>query len=152
MDLAEVIETNRALVKVAKLYRGAQAALLAELGLHPGQDVLLWVLGQQPDGMLVNELADRLGIESPTVTRSLARLSAGGWFTREPVPGDRRAVRIRLTPAGRDAVPRIEEVWRQLASTATAGLAPGQRQQLVTLLDHVRDNLRTLPGDEAPGG
>jgi MarR family transcriptional regulator for hemolysin len=148
MDLDEVTRTNKALVKVAKLYRGAQASLLAELGLHPGQDVLLWVLGQEPDGMLVSEIAQRLGIESPTATRSLARLEAGDWFVREPVPGDRRAVRIKLTSQGRDILPNVEAVWRELAGTATTGLAPAERAQLVALLDRVRDNLLMLPAAE----
>ncbi|MGW0436709.1 MarR family winged helix-turn-helix transcriptional regulator [Micromonospora sp. NPDC003197] len=144
MDFAEVIVTNKALVKVAKLYRGAQATLLAELGLHPGQDVTLWHLGQEPAGLLVNEIADRLGVEPPTVTRTLARLESGGWFTREPVPGDRRAVRIQLTEKGRATLPQVEAMWQKLADTATAGLDPAERQQLVTLLDRVRTNLTTL--------
>ncbi|GAB2962506.1 hypothetical protein GCM10027280_59260 [Micromonospora polyrhachis] len=148
MDFAEVIATNKALVKVAKLYRGAQATLLAELGLHPGQDVVLWHLGQAPAGLLVNEIADRLGVEPPTVTRTLARLESGGWFTREPVPGDRRAVRIQLTEKGRAVVPQVEALWQKLADTATAGLDPDERGQLVSLLDRVRTNLATVPAEQ----
>jgi len=141
-----VRRTNKALVKVAKLYRGTQAHLLAEIGLHPGQDVLLWTLGQAPDGLLVNELAHRLGVESPTVTRTLARLDTGGWFTRENVPGDRRAVRIQLTAQGRNVLKQIEATWRTLADDATAGLDRTAREQLVTLLEHVQGNLRRKSG------
>lgn len=145
MNDAEVRATNRALVKVAKLYRGAQAALLADLDLHPGQDVLLWVLGQEPGGLLVSEIAERLGIESPTVTRSLARIEHGGWFLRERVPTDRRVVRIRLTSHGEAVLPKVEAVWEQLAEAATQGLAAHEQEQLVVLLGRVRDNLRALP-------
>jgi len=148
VDFDEVRRTNKALVKVAKLYRGEQAELLADLGLHPGQDVLLWALGQEPHGLLVSELAERLGVESPTVTRTLARLEPGGWFVREQVPGDRRAVRVRLTPRARDILPQVEGHWRKLADTATAGLTAEERDQLVTLLDRVRDNLIALATDE----
>ncbi|GAB3156889.1 hypothetical protein GCM10027290_55880 [Micromonospora sonneratiae] len=148
MDFAEVVATNKALVKTAKLYRGAQAALLADLGLHPGQDVVLWTLGQEPTGLLVSEIAERLGIEQPTVTRTLARLEPGDWFTREPVPGDRRAVRIKLTEKGLAAVPQVEAVWRRLADTATTGLDPAERRQLVATLDRVRINLTTLSADQ----
>lgn len=153
MDFAEVRRTNKALVKVAKLYRGTQAQLLAEIGLHPGQDVLLWTLGQAPDGLLVNELADRLSVESPTVTRTLARLDTGGWFTRERVPGDRRAVRIQLTAQGRKAIKQIEATWRTLATNATDGLDSAAREQLVALLEHVQANLRATsdePAEESP--
>lgn len=130
-----------ALLKVAKLYRGTQAQLLAEIGLHPGQDVLLWALGQEPDGLLVNELADCLSVESPTVTRTLARLETGGWFTRQTVPGDRRAVRIQLTAQGRRVLKQIEATWQTLADNATAGLDRADRERLVSLLKHVQANL-----------
>jgi DNA-binding MarR family transcriptional regulator len=147
VELADVLATNRALVKVAKLYRGAQADVLAGLALHPGQDVLLWIVGQEPDGMTISEITVRLGVEQPTVTRSLSRLDQGGWFVREPVAGDRRATRIRLTGKGRAAIPQIEAGWRTLAETATAGMADGQRAALVELLDKVRGNLRTLTAE-----
>ncbi|NMO57541.1 winged helix-turn-helix transcriptional regulator [Actinoplanes sp. TBRC 11911] len=147
MDFAEVLATNKALVKVARLYRTAQADLLGALGLHPGQDVLLWTLARQPDGTLISELASRLGVEQPTVTRSLSRLDSGGWFIREPVPGDRRATRIRLTDKGRAIIPDIEETWRALAETATEGMTPDQESQLISLLEKVRGNLLTVADD-----
>ncbi len=99
---------------------------------------------------MVSELAERLGIESPTVTRTLARLEPGGWFVREKVPGDRRAVRISLTSHARETLPQVEATWRKLADTATTGLDPAERAQLVTLLDRVRDNLLPLASDEEP--
>ncbi|MDG4797790.1 MarR family transcriptional regulator [Micromonospora sp. WMMD1082] len=144
MELADVLATNKALVKVAKLYRSAQADVLAGLALHPGQDVLLWMLGQEPDGMTVSEVAARLGVEQPTVTRSLSRLEHGGWFVRRSVPGDRRATRIVLTDKGRTGISEIESAWRTLAETATAGMANDQRAALVELLEKVRGNLLTL--------
>jgi len=144
VELSDVLATNKALVKVAKLYRSAQADVLAGLALHPGQDVLLWILGQEPDGLTVSEVAARLGVEQPTVTRSLSRLEHGGWFVRESVPGDRRLTRIVLTDKGRTGVSQIEAAWRTLAETATAGMANDQRATLVELLEKVRGNLLTL--------
>jgi DNA-binding MarR family transcriptional regulator len=147
VELADVLATNKALVKVAKLYRSAQADVLSRLALHPGQDVLLWMLGQEPEGVTVSEVAARLGVEQPTVTRSLSRLEHGGWFVRQPVPGDRRATRIQLTDKGRAAVPEIEAAWRTLAETATAGMANDQQTILVELLEKVRGNLLTLTAE-----
>ena len=147
MELADVLATNKALVKVAKLYRSAQADVLSGLALHPGQDVLLWMLGQEPEAITVSEIAARLGVEQPTVTRSLSRLDQGGWFVRESVPGDRRATRIQLTDKGRAVIPEIEAAWRTLAETATAGMADDQRADLVDQLEKVRGNLLTLTAD-----
>lgn len=147
VELADVLATNKALVKVAKLYRSAQSDVLSRLVLHPGQDVLLWMLGQEPDGVTVSEIAARLGVEQPTVTRSLTRLEQGGWFRRQPVPGDRRATRIQLTDKGRSAVPEIEAAWRTLAETATAGMTNEQQAMLIELLEKVRGNLLTLTAE-----
>jgi MarR family transcriptional regulator, transcriptional regulator for hemolysin len=83
-------------------------------------------------------------VEQPTVTRSLSRLDAGGWFARASVPGDRRATRIRLTDKGRAATAEIEAAWRTLAETATAGMTDEQRATLVEILEKVRGNLLTL--------
>jgi DNA-binding MarR family transcriptional regulator len=147
VELADVLATNKALVKVAKLYRSAQADVLSAFALHPGQDVLLWMLGQEPQGITVSEIAARLGVEQPTVTRSLSRLEQGGWFVRESVPGDRRATRIQLTDKGLAVVPEIEAAWQTLAETATAGMANGQRASLIELLEKVRGNLLTLTSE-----
>jgi DNA-binding MarR family transcriptional regulator len=147
VELADVLATNKALVKVAKLYRSAQADVLSGLALHPGQDVLLWMLGQEPRGITVSEIASRLGVEQPTVTRSLSRLDQGGWFVRESVPGDRRATRIQLTDKGLAVIPEIEAAWRTLAETATAGMANDQRASLIDLMEKVRGNLLTLTAE-----
>jgi DNA-binding MarR family transcriptional regulator len=108
----------------------------------------LWTLGGSEQGLTVGEIAAQLGIEPPTVTRSLARLEPGGWFTREPVPGDRRLVRIALTRHGRDVVPRIEAVWRTLADTVTRNMTAAQRSELVALLGIARENLAAIGGGD----
>ena len=134
---------------MSQLYRAAKARRLAALGLHPGQDVLLWWLAQEPDGMTVSELAARLGVEPPTATRSLSRLGAGGWFRREPVPGDRRQVRIVVTDAGRDLMPRIEQVWADLADQIMGSTTVAERAILLSVLERANDRLRADVGEEA---
>jgi len=141
MDLGEATRIAKAFNKTGKFYRQAQADLLRPLGLHPGQDVVLWYLAKSDSGVGIAELAKSLGIEPPTLTRTLARMDAGGWFVREKVAGDRRAVRIRLTAAGRSAVPRIEAIWIELGDRATRGLPDDHRSRLLDDLDAVRDNL-----------
>jgi MarR family transcriptional regulator for hemolysin len=144
VDIDEVTRVNRALNKLAKLYRAVKARKLAALGLHPGQDVLLWVLAQERDGMTVSELAARLGVESPTATRSLARMEKGALFRREPVAGDRRQVRIVVTDEGRSLVPAIERAWAELADETLGPLPDRERTVVVEALEHANDRLREL--------
>ncbi|KAB8193088.1 MarR family transcriptional regulator [Nonomuraea phyllanthi] len=148
MEASEAMRVNRALNKMSKLYRVAKARKLAALGLHPGQDVLLWLLAQEPGGMTVKELAGRLGIEPPTATRSLARLESGGWFRREAVAGDRRQVRILVTQAGHALVPAIERAWAELAEEAMGETSEEWREIALTTLERANDRLRGIVGDD----
>ena len=149
MELVEAAQINRALNKMAKLYRAAKARKLATLGLHPGQDVLLWVLARSGNGMTVSELAARLGVESPTATRSLARMEGTGLFRREPVVGDRRQVRIVLTEPGRDLISDVEQIWAELADDTLGPLPPADRRFVVESIEQANDRLRRLVGDAA---
>jgi DNA-binding MarR family transcriptional regulator len=143
----EVLRVNRALNKMSKLYRAAMARKLAALGVHPGQDVLLWLLAQEREGMTVSELAARLGIEPPTATRSLARLESGGWFRREPVPTDRRQVRIVVTDAGRKLAPDIERAWAELAEETMGDVDGEYREIAIAALEQANERLRGLVGE-----
>ncbi|MEU0567386.1 MarR family transcriptional regulator [Nonomuraea sp. NPDC005983] len=147
MDASEAIRVNRALNKMSKLYRAVKARKLAALGLHPGQDVLLWFLAQEREGMTVSELAARLGIEPPTATRSLARLESGGWFRREPVATDRRQVRIVVTDAGHELVPGIERAWAELAELAMGDASEEEREVAIAALERANDRLRRVVGE-----
>lgn len=147
VDASDSMRINRALNKLSKLYRAAKARKLAALGLHPGQDVLLWLLAQQREGMTVSELAARLGIEPPTATRSLARLESGGWFRREPVAGDRRQVRIVVTEAGHKLVPDIERAWSELAEETLGDVSAREREVTISVLEKANDRLRGLVGE-----
>ncbi|QBI55500.1 MarR family winged helix-turn-helix transcriptional regulator [Streptomonospora litoralis] len=142
MESDESRRVNRALNKMSKLYREVKSRKLAALGLHPGQDVLLWLLAQEEDGMTVSQLAAQLGIESPTATRTLARMEKRELFRREPVPSDRRQVRIVLTEHARRLIPEIEAAWDELAEETLGGLSPEQRSAVVEALEDANDRLR----------
>nr|WP_274614016.1 MarR family transcriptional regulator [Streptomonospora nanhaiensis] len=144
------MRVNRALTKTGKLYRAVRARKLAALDLHPGQDVLLWLLAEEEDGMTVSQLAARVGVEPPTATRSLARMEKRGLFRREPVPADRRQVRIVLTEEARRLLPAIEAAWVELADEVVGDLPPEQRAAVVAALEHANDRMRAQVGAAEP--
>ncbi|EFC82028.1 MarR family winged helix-turn-helix transcriptional regulator [Parafrankia sp. EUN1f] len=148
MDAGEAMRLNRALTKMSKLYRAARARRLAALGLHPGQDVLLWHLAQERDGMTISELAARLGVEQPTATRSLARLEKSGYFRREPVATDRRQVRIVLLDRGHALLPAVERAWSELAEEAMGQVSAPDREIAIGALEQAIANLRRIIGDD----
>lgn len=73
--------------------------MLDELGLTYPQYLAMLVLWEE-DGRTIGAIAQRLGLESSTVTPLVKRLEVSGMVARERDPQDERQVRVRLTPAG----------------------------------------------------
>jgi len=132
--------TSFVLAKVCKAHRAYIDALLAEHGLHVGQEMVLLELWQE-DSLRARELAVRLGVEPPTVTKMLRRLEGCGLVERSQDPADARSFRIYLTQKGRGLEEPVARCWAQTEQTALAGLSPGDRRTFRKLLSRVRNNL-----------
>lgn len=78
----------------------AYKPLLDGLGLTYPQYLVLNVLWEQ-DGQTVGALAERLALESSTLTPLLKRLEAAGFVARARNPQNERQVIVALTPQGR---------------------------------------------------
>jgi len=79
--------------------------LLDEMGLTYPQYLVLNVLGEQ-DGRTIGAIADRLALESSTITPLVKRMEAAGLVERRRSPNSEREVQVWLTPAGRDLFAR----------------------------------------------
>ncbi|MBA3387891.1 MAG: winged helix-turn-helix transcriptional regulator [Rubrobacter sp.] len=131
------------LAKVCKSHRVNVATILAEVGLHVGQDMLLAELWEQ-DGLRGGELAVRLNVEPPTVTKMLRRLQTCGLVERRQNPDDARSFRVHLTDKGRALRDPVAHCWQRAEEKTLASLNPKERQTLHGLLTKIR-------GDFAPG-
>lgn len=90
--------------------------LLQEAGvrLDKAGFALLFKLERHGDSPLrVTDLAELLGVDSPTVTRKVQQLERLGFVTREADAEDGRATRIQLTRAGRDTLERVMKAHRE---------------------------------------
>jgi MarR family transcriptional regulator, organic hydroperoxide resistance regulator len=132
--------TSFTLAKVCKAHRSHVGALLAEHGLHAGQEMVLVELWQE-DGLRGGELADRLGVEPPTVTKMLRRLEACGLVERRSDQTDARSFRVYLAPEGLALEEPVARCWRRAEETVLAGMNARDRQAFRRLLDRVRSNL-----------
>lgn len=66
------------------------------------------------DGLRMSELSSVLKVSNGNVTGIVERLVDDGQLERIPVPGDRRAMLVRLTPAGKkrfEAMAAAHEGW-----------------------------------------
>jgi DNA-binding MarR family transcriptional regulator len=128
------------------------AAAFSRHGVHEGQQFILRCLWTQ-DGLAPGEIARRLGLATPTVTRAATRMEAAGLLRREPHPGDRRLVRLRLTERGQSLEKVIAEETDMLTERALATFGPADREAIIRALQTIRQNLTGSPlAREVPGG
>lgn len=131
---------SSALIRVARLHRLLTAQLLREVGLHPGQELVmmqLWDQGPQRPADLVRVL----GSDAATMTRTVQRLERAGFVRRGACDGDRRAILVESTPAGSAVHARVEALWAQLEAATAGTLTPAEQADLVRQLDRVEAHL-----------
>lgn len=98
-------------------------------------------LHRHPQGMRMNALSRYLMVTGGNVTGLTDELEKAGLVEREPAPEDRRAVRLRLTAAGRrafDQMAREHEAW---ILELTRGMRAADLQALLGLLGTLRQTI-----------
>ena len=132
--------TGYLLAKVCRAHRGSVGELLAEVGLHVGQEMVLIELWEH-DGLRGGELAARLGVEPPTVTKMLRRLENCGLLERRQDSRDARSFQVFLMERGRSLEKPVTRCWEKVEEKTLAGLSPEERRTLHELLIKVRTGL-----------
>ena len=89
----------------------------------------------------LNDLAARIGTSAPTASRAVDLLDEVGLVARATDADDRRAVRIELTPAGRQFVDERKTRATAAFAPAVAALPAADREQLLRLLVRMTDAL-----------
>lgn len=133
-------ELNHLIIQVARAHRATAQAHLGKLGLHTGQEIILMQLFGQ-DGQSQTQLAERLVVQAPTVTKMLQRLEAGGFVERRGSSTDNRVTLVFLSRKGKSLEKPLQAIWLDLEKQASAGLNATERTQLAHLLERVRNNL-----------
>ena len=118
----------------------ASATAFSGHGVYEGQQYVLQCLWEE-DGLTPGEVARRLGLATPTVTRATGRMEAMGLLRREPHERDRRLVRLFLTERGQGLRDVIGREMDLLSERALAGLDHSERAALVRSLNSVRRSL-----------
>ena len=131
--------------RLAREHRLLAGQLLREIGLHPGQELVmlsLWDNGPQRQADLVR----LLGSDSATITRSVRRLERAGFVRCAHTPEDRRVVVVHPTEAGRKLRAEVERVWQRLEELTTAGFSASDDGAARAVLARLEDNLLTAAG------
>jgi DNA-binding MarR family transcriptional regulator len=99
---------------------------------------LMAQLERHPEGLKMKELSHRLMVTGGNVTGITDQLVSEGLVERMGVDGDRRAFRVRLTDAGRNAFAHMALHHEQWIVDAFEGLGPREIEQLHKLLGKVK--------------
>lgn len=106
-----------------RAYRAAANQAVAHVGLSQSMAWPLLMIGRHGEGMRQGVLAELLGLEGPSLARSLEQLADGGFVERREDPADRRAKTLHLTAAGVAACEQIEAALRELRGGLFEGVA-----------------------------
>lgn len=144
--LRSVGEVSYAIFQLARAHRGYAAAMLREMDLHPGQELLLMQLLDR-DGQTQSELLESVGLDHSTVSKSLRRMQDAGLLIREPAEYDRRVMIVHLTDKGRAMREPIAAMWQALEETSARNLSAQQTESFVRTAYAIIDaiNSRALP-------
>ncbi|GAA4216529.1 MarR family transcriptional regulator [Sphingomonas endophytica] len=120
----------------------AYKPLLDAIGITYPQYLVLHALWEQ-DARTIGAIAERLALESSTVTPLVKRLEAAGHVTRQRNPDDERKVRVLLTDSGRALRQRCGCLAEELV--ARSGLSLDQLASLNRQVAALRSALASNP-------
>jgi DNA-binding MarR family transcriptional regulator len=130
--------------QASKLLRAGADDAMRVHGVRVGQNIVLEALWEV-DGLTPGQIAQRVGLATPTVVNTTTRMESVGLVARHPDPDDARLVRVYLTEHGRSIRGVIEEARDELARRSTATLTTQERTQLHRALGKIVEELSATP-------
>lgn len=127
----DLYATSRAVMK-------AYTPLLAPLGLTYPQYLVLAALWEK-DGQTVNDLAERLSLDSGTLSPLLKRLEKAGLLERQRSKKDERSVLVGLTAPGRALQKKAPDIYSHMG--ALFGLKPSELPALKETLRAIKTRM-----------
>ncbi|KQV43410.1 MULTISPECIES: MarR family transcriptional regulator [unclassified Rhizobium] len=136
-----------ALANVNRKLRVLFDARVKETGLTLSRARVLFTLLRR-NGLNQRELAEELGIETPTIVRLLDGMEKQDFVERRLEASDRRTKRIHLTAHGRQSAEEIEEVARKIRVEVLEGIDPEEKRVTLKVVNTVIDNILQRIGKE----
>ena len=87
------------------------------------------------DGISMTELADRLGLDTSTLTRNMQNLERSGHVTRESSQYDKRVQIVKLSDVGAGSLRAIEEDLEVLNQKLVESLELEKQELLLDVLE-----------------
>ena len=99
---------------------------------------------QLPPDQSQIQLAKAIGIEQPSLVRTLDQLEEKGLISRQTCANDRRAKRIKLTEKADPIIEEMETVIKQTRGEILSGISPEELDLLISLIARLEQNIIEL--------
>ncbi|MHB8455536.1 MAG: MarR family transcriptional regulator [Acidiferrobacterales bacterium] len=130
--------------ETARVWRSRLDQRLKPLGLSQAKWLVLLHLSHGGDKMIQKELAERIGIEGPTLVGLLDRMARDGWLERHESNEDRRSKTVHLTDKASDVLRHIRSVATQLRRELLSGMSPDDLRLCMQVLERVKKRAETI--------
>jgi DNA-binding MarR family transcriptional regulator len=112
---------------------------------------ILW----QADGLTQRQLSDQAGVTEPSTVTALQAMEKLGYITRQKMPGNRKQIRVFLTPLGTGLRSAIVPCAQEVNRLVVAGISPedlaATRRTLLAVIENLSgDALGELDGGARP--
>jgi MarR family transcriptional regulator for hemolysin len=126
---------------VARRWRNIMNEELQHVGQsHARWGTLYWV-DVFGDRINQTQLAERMGVEQPTLGRILHSLEVDGLIERRASKGDKRARVIRLTPGSVSLMNRINRIQNRVRASLLKDIDPAELVHCLAVFAKVLDNM-----------
>jgi DNA-binding MarR family transcriptional regulator len=146
-SLEDIAPLSHAIFRVARLHKMLAGQLLRQVGLYPGQELVmmqLWTEGPQRQVDLVRMLES----EAPTMTRTIQRLKKAGLVRTSRSATDRRSIIVEATKKSASLRRAVEEAWAELEARTAGGLGRTRRKDILAALVALEAELLDAEGNE----
>ncbi|TBM19071.1 transcriptional regulator SlyA [Hafnia paralvei] len=129
------------LARLVRVWRALIDQRLKPLELTQTHWVTLCNINRLPPDQSQIQLAKAIGIEQPSLVRTLDQLEEKGLITRHTCANDRRAKRIKLTEEAAPIIKEVNDVITITRGEILSGVSPEEVTLLTNLIERLEQNI-----------
>jgi MarR family transcriptional regulator for hemolysin len=151
MPPPNIDELGLVLFGTARAWRTKLDQRLRPLGLSQGKWRTLIHLSLGGDKLTQKEIAERMGIEGPTLAGLLDRLQEDGWIERRSSPQDRRCKIVHLQRRSKSVLDKIFNAAHDLREELVEDIPQDDLETCIRVLQQIREKAEQ-PANGAANG
>ncbi|MBM6549473.1 MarR family transcriptional regulator [Marinomonas ostreistagni] len=132
------------LARAALNWRHVVDDRMAQIGFTQSKWIAMMHLNRLGEGCTQSDLANTMGIEQPSVIRTLNQLEQAGFIKRKESPSDARRKTLWFTDAGKTQLIEMQQMADEGRAALLNGLSTEQRELLDDALLTIISNAQTM--------